>query len=98
MTDLETWFHDDGEDALFNVYVKKHIYTPYEQEQKFSDESTEQLELQNVHMVKVVELPDGDVLLGFQWFSEDEDEPTQSYIYYYKLSEIRLVEVYPCGE
>lgn len=89
-TDLQTWLHDDGDYVLFNVYVKKHIYTPYEQEQKFSDESTEELELQNVHMIKAIELPDGDVLLGFQWFSEDEN----SYIYYYKLSEIRLVEVY----
>lgn len=93
-TDLETWLHDDADEVLFNVYVKKHIYTPYEQEQKFSDESTEELELQNVHIVKAVELPDKDVLLGFQWFSEDPEEPTQSYIYYYKLSEIRLVEVY----
>lgn len=43
-TDLKTWIHDEGEDMLFNVYVKRHIFTPYEQEQKFSDESCEEEE------------------------------------------------------
>ena len=96
MTDFQTWLHDDGYDALFNVYLKKHIYTPYEQEQKFSDESCDDCVLQDVHIIKAIELPNGDILLGFQWTSNEDEELTQSFIHYYRLSEIYLVEVYPC--
>lgn len=90
LTDLETWLHDEGEDMVFDVYVKKHIYTPYEQDKKFSDEMTEDLELSNVIIKECIVLPDKDVLMGFYWYTEDDSE---SNIYYYKLSEIRLVKV-----
>lgn len=91
MTDLETWIHDVGEDKLFNVYVKKFIFTPYEQDKKFSDESVEDLELERVYLKEAIELPNGDVLMGFYWIGDEDGE--KSYVYYYKLSEIRLVDV-----
>ena len=93
MTDLETWLRDDGEDMIFNVFEKKHIYTPYEQEQKFSDESTEELVLELVYIKEAIVLPDNDVLIGFHCPSGEDIPP----VYYYKLSEIRIVRV-DCNE
>lgn len=89
ITDLETWLYGKGEDMLFNVFLKKHIFTPYEQEQKFSDESTEELVLELVYIKEAIVLPDSDVLIGF-CISGCDDKPP---IYYYKLSEIRIVRV-----
>ena len=96
MTDLETWLHDN-DDLKFNVYVKKHIYTPYEQEEKFSDESTEDLMLSEHYIGDAVLLPNNDVLLGFYYVDPENDEG-RGPMYYYKLSESRLVEVSVCGD
>lgn len=96
MTDLETWLHDN-DDLKFDVYVKKHIYTPYEQNEKFSDESTEDLMLSGYYIGDYVLLPNKDVLLGFYWVDPEGDEG-RGPMFYYKLSEIRLVEVTLCGD
>ena len=89
LTDLETWLLDNSDEYKFNVFVKKHSYTPYEWDKKFSDESNETLELENVHIEEAITLPNGDVLIGFYWYNEED----KSDIYYYKLSEIRLERV-----
>ena len=39
MTDLETFIHDIGEDTIFRMYKYRRLFTPYEQDKKFSDES-----------------------------------------------------------
>lgn len=86
MTNLGTWLHDNCDEYRFEVYVNKRIYTPYEIEKKFMDEFTEELMLDGVCIVEMIELPDKDVLLGFKY--EDYER-----IYYYKLSDIRLVKI-----
>lgn len=62
------------------------MFTPYEQEQKFSDESQYvNVECDYVRIRDVITLPDGDLLLAttYAWGEG-------SYINYHKLSEISL--------
>ena len=89
MTDLETWILDNRDEYKFNVYLKKHIYTPYEQEQLYSDETREELVLEETYIDEGIELPNGDVMIGFYLLIDDE----KSKIFYYKLSEIRLEKI-----
>ena len=86
MTDLETWILDNNDEYKFNVYLKKHIYTPYEQKQLYSDEKTEDLVLEDAYIEEAIELPNRDVMIGFYLWLDDE----KSKIFYNKLSEIRL--------
>lgn len=89
-TDLETWLHD-FEDDIFRIliYRKPGQYTPYEMENKFSDESLYvDNEYKKVFIEDVIELPDED--------GEYECELADS-IEYYKLSEIKL-ECFKCDQ
>ena len=73
----------------FRFWVYRRVYTPYEQSNKFSDESWfEDPICKTAYVRECYELPDGDILLGFVdvEYSEDEDKCVE----YYKLSEIRL--------
>lgn len=67
MTDMETWLLDFGYDRIFRMLEYKKIFTPYEQKQKFSDES----EFKDTHytFIKIVEcfeLPNGEVMIGYR--------------------------------
>lgn len=85
MIDFETWIHDFG-DRIYRYWVYKRMFTPYEQEQKFVDESRfEDVECSFGVIKEVIELPDGDILLAFGSAAGDID-----YVEYYKLSEIHL--------
>ena len=78
-------FVEEHKDESFRYWVHKRMFTPYEQEQKFEDESTlENIECSFGYIVEAVELPNGDILLGL---SEDKDGRYKSY---YKLSDIDL--------
>lgn len=71
-------------DDCFRYWVHKTVFTPYEIEEKFSDQSCfEDDDCSYGYIVENVILPDNDVLLGL---SEDKD----GYISYYKLSNIDL--------
>ncbi|MCZ2398147.1 MAG: hypothetical protein LC100_16615 [Chitinophagales bacterium] len=73
-------------DTIFRVWQYKRMFTPYEQEQKFSDESEYvNVECDYVRIRDVITLPDGDLLLAttYAWGES-------SCISYYKLSEISL--------
>ena len=71
-------------DDCFRYWVHKTVFTPYEIEEKFSDQSCfENDECLYGYIVENVILPDNDILLGL---SEDKD----GYISYYKLSNIDL--------
>ena len=84
--DIHTWLHDVGEDRVFRLWVFKKMFTPYEQDEKFLDESVYVDDTCKFVMIKeLIELPDGDLLIGFQ--DTDNDN---LYLEYYKLSEIRL--------
>ena len=84
--DIHTWLSDVGEERVFRMWVFKKMFTPYEQDEKFSDESVYVDDICKYVMIKeIIELPDGDLLIGFQ--DTDNDN---LYLEYYKLSEIRL--------
>lgn len=83
-------FLKDKEGKIFRIWVFKRMFTPYEQEQKFSDDSLyEDSTASLVTIHEVIPLPDGDVLIGVRTidFGDSDDKP---YIEYYKLSELRI--------
>ena len=72
--------------TIFRVWQYKRMFTPYEQEQKFSDESEYvNVECDHIRILDVITLPDGDLLLATTYAYGDGE-----YISYYKLSEISL--------
>lgn len=84
--DIHTWLSDEAEDRVFRMWIFKRMFTPYEQDEKFSDESIYEDDTCKFVMIKeLIELADGDYLIGFQDVDRDD-----LYIEYYKLSEIRL--------
>jgi hypothetical protein len=93
ITDLETWLLDN-EGRVLRFWVFKKMFTPYEQQSAFTDESV----YEDVHCTfgvveEAVDL-DGDWLLGFRIVEEESigDEALQfwSGIHYYRLSELRM--------
>lgn len=73
-------------DTVFRLWEYKRMFTPYEQEQKFSDESLYvNEECDYVRILDVIALPDGDLFLATTYAYDDG-----TYISYYKLSEISL--------
>ena len=99
MTDFETFVHDNS-DTIFRYFKYKKVWTPYELDKKYSDESMYEnggyAEL--AYIRQAIELPDGDVLLKMEHTYEPDDmydEPDEDHntIYeYVKLSEISLEE------
>ena len=86
-TDMETWFSDNS-DRIYRFVVYKKLFTPYEQDKKFSDES----QFEDTHyrfgfIEEVIEFGQGEWLLGFR---EVIDGEVCSYISYFKLSDIQL--------
>ena len=73
-------------DTIFRLWKYKRMFTPYEQDEKFIDESQYVNDECNfVKILDTINLPDGDLLLAttYAWGEG-------SYISYYKLSEISL--------
>ena len=77
---------------IFRFWVYKKMFTPYEQDKKFSDETI----YENEHccygrIIEVSPLPDGDILLAFQVDDNYENGINDiDYVTYHKLSEIQL--------
>jgi len=72
--------------TIFRLWEYKRMFTPYEQAEKFSDESLYvNDECDHVRILDVIALPDGDLLLATTYAYGDG-----KYISYYKLSEISL--------
>lgn len=73
--------------TVFRLWVYKRMFTPYEAENKFSDQSCFESDYcSHVCIKDVIELPDGDLLLALCNYEND------NYTAYYKLSEIALVK------
>jgi len=90
VTDFETWLHDNS-DRIYRYWVYKKMFTPYEQDQKFIDESCFVDNKCEYGIIReAIELPDGDILIGFIDPHTREDSHAYGYINYYKLSEITL--------
>lgn len=74
-------------DTIFRIWERKTVFTPYEQEQQFVDQSLFVDSLCTcVHIKDVIELPDGDLLLATY------QDNIEGYISYYKLSQIALAK------
>ena len=86
-------FVKKNKETIFRYWVYKRLFTPYEQDNKFEDESIFEDALCEIAYIKeCISLPNGDFLLGFipVEYIEDPDIHYQL-IDYYKLSEIRLM-------
>ena len=88
ITDFETWLLNYG-DRVYRYLVYKKMFTPYEQQQAFSDES----EFVDTYysfcrIEEAIDLGHGEWLLGLRILDEDLENTT--ILEYYKLSEIRL--------
>lgn len=96
MTDFTTWMLDN-DNRLYRYWVFKRMFTPDEQDGKYVDQSCFESDTCYLgYIVEAVELPDGDVLLGFEP-SDLIGTQFEGAIHYYKLSEIRL-EYCPADE
>ena len=83
---METWFSDNS-DRIYRFMVYKKLFTPYEQEQKFSDES----QFEDTHyrfgfIEEAIELGHGEWLLGLREIIDGEVYD----INYFKLNDIQL--------
>lgn len=88
ITDFETWLLDYG-DRLYRYLVYKKMFTPYEQQQAFEDESVyEDYHYELCQIAEAIDLGNGDWMLGLR--TVDDDGKIYGMIHYYKLSEIRL--------
>ena len=89
MTDFETWVLDNS-DRVYRYWIYKRMFTPYELDGKFVDESEFVTTACSFGMIReAIELPDGDILLGFI-DPEDYNTGRDLYVAYHKLSEIKL--------
>ena len=71
--DVWTWLRDTG-DRVLRYWVYKRVFTPLEQEQKYVDQSEYEDPYCKMGIIReCVQLPDGDVLLGFQNYYDDCD-------------------------
>lgn len=90
MTDFETWLHDNG-DRIYRYWIYKRMFTPEEMDKKWSDQSCYENDECFYGIIReAIELPDGDILLGFV-DPEAVGTDVENYINYYKLSQIDLV-------
>jgi len=72
--------------TIFQLWKYKRMFTPYEQDEKFIDESQYVNDkCDHIRILDVITLPDGDLLLATTYAYGDG-----KYISYYKLSEISL--------
>ena len=89
MTDFTTWLLDNN-GRIYRYWVYKRMFTPAEQEAKWSDQSCYECdECFYGRIEEAVELPDGDVLIGFASPACDGTRH-EGALEYYKLSEIQL--------
>lgn len=97
-TDFETWWLDVGRDRIFKMleFRRPGDWTPKEIEQKYVDQTQYVSDRYQLVMIKgVIELADGDYLLGLKFIDEwdcSEDESSfDNWIHYRKLSQIELL-------
>lgn len=89
-------FFEQHKDRVIRFYVYRRMFTPYETEKKFSDQSWYESTEGNIGMVReVIPLPNGDVLLGIGRICDDISD--MNFLEYYPLSEIRL-EYWPMDD
>ena len=88
--DLETFLLDNGE-RLFRFLVYKRLFTPYEQEHRFMDQSEyEETTYRYGFIRESVSLGNGDYLIGIQEVFDELPEADAARVEYFRLSELRL--------
>ena len=91
--DFET-FLLDNDNRIYSYLVYKRMFTPYEQQQAFSDESQfeDEAYFTTAMIREAIPLGNGDWLLGMENLFEDElPDDEAPLIEYFRLSEIRLM-------
>ena len=99
MTDFDT-FVLDNQDKIFRYYKYVRVWTPFELDKKYSDESIFENDgyAEFAYIRQAIELPDGDVLLKLEITHSPEDdmlyqdEDNDRIYKYEKLSDIVLEE------
>ena len=88
ITDMETWVLDNS-NRIYRYWVYKKMFTPYEQDKCFSDESVyEDDECVFAYIREAIDLGSGNWLIGLQpIYDDDTDFQT---LEYHKLSDIEL--------
>ena len=83
-------FVNKNKDIVFRYWVYKRIFTPYEQDKRFEDESIFESQMcEMAYIRECIPLPNGDFLLGFE--SEEMAHKEGHHMFdYYKLSNICL--------
>lgn len=84
-TNIGTFIHDNSH-YIYKVSIKRFIYTPYECEKKFTDESV-YWDTFTARITNAIEVP-GDILLEFNRLNE-VNEPMEVYDYF-KLSDVHI--------
>ena len=85
---IESWL-DEHRGRIFRYLVYKKVFTPFEQQEAFSDPSMyESIYYQLCKIEEIILLTD-DVLLGLR--SVNRDGEVESDVEYHKLSEIKLM-------
>lgn len=89
ITDMQTWLMDLEEGTLFRYVIYKRVFTPYETQNAFSDESVFENTVYTLCLIEdAIDLGNGDWLLGMRNVDfSGEIFKTKDYV---KLSEIRL--------
>lgn len=93
---FEDWMKDK-QDKVFLIWIYKKFFTPYEQDNKFIDESLF-VDTKGTAVIirEKIDLPDGGILLGVQdvtdrYFDEIPQPGDENYyVEYVRLDEIRL--------
>lgn len=89
-------FLQSHREDMFMFWVYRRMFTPYEQQQAFSDESIYEDSIAQIGFIKeCVPMGNGDFLIGIQCALTDTTDCDESVelsdkIEYYRLSEIRL--------
>lgn len=89
--DIWTWLHDI-EPRVFRYWVYRRMFTPKEQDAKFIDEGFYEDSYCKFGIIReCIQLPDNDILIGFQ-DAELYDSGTvlSDSISYFRLTEIRM--------
>lgn len=92
ITDLGTWLQDNN-NKIFRFLTYKKVYTPYEQDKKFIDESMyeEGGYYKFAYITNAIEVPEGTLLeLSEVTRNENEDWKDTGIKYYKLLSDINL--------
>lgn len=88
ITDMETWLRD-FDDRVYRFLVYKKMFTPFEQQNAFIDETQYEGNCYKLCLIKeAIDLGGGEWLLGLRPVFDDGE--VSDHIVYHKLSDIKL--------